>query len=151
MRHPSVSVLTSAQIQAIHDASLKVLRDTGVMVHHPDILKLLQGAGARLQAAHPIAHLPESLVMEALARAGKSFILRGRDPQQVARFGYGDLVQLSSPGQHRWLDLQTNRLRPPTLQDSREAIRLGDGLPNISFVGAIAQPFEISETYREVL
>ncbi len=93
MPHPSVSVLTPRQIQAIHDASLKVLHDTGVMVHHPEILKLLEGAGARLEAAHPIAHLPESIVMDALARAGKAYILHGRDPQQVARFGYGDLVQ----------------------------------------------------------
>ena len=147
----SISLLGAAQIQAIHDASLKILRDTGVLVHHPEILKLLEGAGARVTSGRPIARLPESLVRDALSRVGKQYILYGRDPQRVARFGYGDFVQLSSPGQHRWLDLETERLRPATLDDARDAIRLGDALANISFVGAVAQPVEISEKYREVV
>jgi trimethylamine--corrinoid protein Co-methyltransferase len=151
MPTPAISLLSPSQIQAIHDASLAILRDTGVMIHHPEVLKLLGEAGARVESTCPVAHLPESLVMDALARVGKGFILHGRDPQCVARFGHGDFVQLSSPGQHRWLDLDTDRLRPPTLQDARDAIRLGDALPNITFVGAIAQPTEVSEKVREVV
>ena len=148
---PTVSFLTTSQIEAIHEASLAILDDTGVMVHHPEVLELLGQAGARLEATRPIAHVPESLVTEALARVGRKYVLHGRDPKRVARFGYGELVQLSSPGQYRWLDLETERLRPATLQDARDAIRLGDALPNITFVGAIAQPAEISEKYREVV
>jgi trimethylamine--corrinoid protein Co-methyltransferase len=151
MTTPNLTFLSAPQLQAIHDASLQVLRDTGVMVHHPEILKLLGGAGARVEAARPVAHLPESLVMDCLQKAGRKFILHGRDFGTVARFGHGDLVQLSSPGQHRWVDLETDRLRPPTLSDARDAIRLGDALANITFVGAIAQPVEVSERYREVV
>jgi trimethylamine--corrinoid protein Co-methyltransferase len=151
MPKPTLSLLSPADIQSIHDASLTVLRETGVMIHHDEVLKLLGQAGAQVESTRPIAHLPESLVMDALARVGKRFILYGRNPQRIARFGYGDLVQLSSPGQHRWLDLDTDSLRPATLQDARDAIRLGDALPNISFVGAIAQPAEISEMFREVV
>jgi trimethylamine--corrinoid protein Co-methyltransferase len=151
MPAPTLSLLGASQLQDIHEASLRILRDTGVMVHHPEVLNLLGQAGARVESARPIAHLPEALVMEALARAGKRYILHGRDGQCVARFGYGDLVLLSSPGQHRWLDLETDRLRPATFQDVRDAIRLGDALPNISFVGPIAQPGEVSEQYRGVV
>ncbi len=148
---PSLSLLSSSDIQAIHDASLLVLRDTGVMVHHPGILKLLGEAGARIDSTRPIAHLPESLIMDSLGKAGRRYILHGRDPQRVARFGYGDLVLLSSPGQHRWLDLESDRLRPAVLEDSRAAIQLGDALANISFVGPVAQPATLSEQYREVV
>jgi trimethylamine---corrinoid protein Co-methyltransferase len=148
---PTISLVSASQIEAIHEASLAILDDTGVMIHHPEVLKLLGQAGARLEATRPIAHVPESLVTEALARVGRKYVLHGRDPKRVARFGYEELVQLSSPGQYRWLDLETERLRPATLRDARDAIRLGDALPNISFVGAIAQPAEISEKYREVV
>ncbi len=148
---PSLSLLSTSDIQAIHDASLLVLRDTGVMVHHPAILKLLGEAGARIDSTRPIAHLPESLIMDSLGKAGRRYILHGRDPQRVARFGYGDLVLLSSPGQHRWLDLESDRLRPAVLEDSRAAIQLGDALANISFVGPVAQPATLSEQYREVV
>lgn len=148
---PSVRLLGREQLQAIHEASLTILRDTGVMIHHPDILRLVGEAGARVESAQPIAHLPEALVMSCLERAGKKYILHGRDLSRVARFGYGEWVQLSSPGQYRWLDLRTSQMRPATLQDAREAIRLADALPNINFVGAMAQPAEISEKYREVV
>lgn len=151
MSHPSLQMLSAAELQRIHEASLQILEHTGVMIHHEGILNLLGQAGARVEATRPVAHLPESMVMDALARMGKRYILHGRGGERVARFGYGDLVQLSSPGQHSWLDLDTNRLRLPALQDARDAIRLADGLPNISFVGAIAQPVEISEKYREVV
>jgi trimethylamine---corrinoid protein Co-methyltransferase len=148
---PSLTLLNASQLQAIHDASLTILRDTGVMLHHPELLNLLGQAGARIESARSIAHLPESLVMESLARTGRRYVLHGRDPERVARFGYSDLALLSSPGQHRWLDLHSDRLRPATLGDAHDAIRLGDALPNISFVGAIAQPVEVSERYREVV
>jgi trimethylamine--corrinoid protein Co-methyltransferase len=151
MPTPTISLLTAGQIESIHSTSLAILRDTGVMIHHPEILKRVGEAGARVEAARPIAHLPESLVMDALAKVGKSYVLHGRDSQRQAKFGYGELVLLSSPGQHRWLDLETDRLRPACLQDSREAIRLADALPHISFVGAIAQPAEVSERFREVV
>ena len=151
MPRPTIAILSTAEIQAIHDASLTILRDTGVMVHHPEILALIQGAGGRAESAQPIVHLPESLVMDSIARAGKRYILHGRDHQRTARFGYGDLVQLSSPGQHRWLDLESDQLRSATLEDVRDAIKLGDALPNITMVGAIGQPAELSAKYREVV
>jgi trimethylamine--corrinoid protein Co-methyltransferase len=146
-----IQFLSTPEIQAIHDASLKVLRDAGVMVHHNDALELLEAAGARVDSARPVAHLPEGLVMDCVARAGKAYVLRGCDSRRTVRFGHGDLVQLSSPGQHRWLDPQTQRLRPPTIQDARQAIRLGDALPHVTFVGAMAQAAEVSEKYRDVV
>ncbi|HOW64593.1 MAG TPA: trimethylamine methyltransferase family protein [Verrucomicrobiota bacterium] len=149
--NPAVSLLRIEQIQALHEASLKILSDTGIMIHHPEILKLVEGTGARVETSRPIAHFSESLVMNSLQIVGKKYVLNGRDPARVARFNDGDLVQLSSPGQYRWLDLHTERVRPATLQDARDAIRLADALPNINFVGAMAQPAEISEKYREVV
>ena len=148
---PSIRLLGPEELQAIHEASLKILRETGVMIHHPEILRLTGESGARVESARPIVHFPEELVMSCLKSAGKQYILHGRDRSQVARFGFGDLVQLSSPGQYRWLDLQTARMRAATLQDARDAIRLADALPNINFVGAMAQPAEVSEKFREVV
>jgi trimethylamine--corrinoid protein Co-methyltransferase len=58
---------------------------------------------------------------------------------------------MSSPGQHAWQDTQTEQMRSATLEDAREAIRLGDALPNIDIVGAMAQPSGLNERFREVL
>jgi trimethylamine--corrinoid protein Co-methyltransferase len=143
-------VLSDAEIQTIHQASLAILKKTGIMIHHDEILKLVAQAGARVDKDSKIARLPEQLVMDCIAKAEKQYILYGRDLQCTARFGYGDLVLMSSPGQYGWIDSKTGRLRSATIQDARDAICLGDALPNITIVGSMAQPQEISEVYREV-
>lgn len=150
MANITVRVLSDQEIKSIHETSLAILRDTGVMVHHDEVLKLLEERGARVADSNKIARLPEELVLDCLARTGKDYILYGRDAEHIARFGYGDLVLMSSPGQFAWLDHRTGRQRPATIQDARDAIRLGDALPNITIVGSMAQPAEVSETYREV-
>jgi len=74
-----VNFLSEREIQDIHDASIAILRDTGVMVHHEEILHLLGEAGAKVSMDNRIAHLPEKLVMESISKAGKKFLLYGRD------------------------------------------------------------------------
>ena len=143
-------VLSDQEIQALHGATLAILRDTGVCVHHEEILRLLDEHGARVDRDRQIAKLPETLVMDSVARAGKRYALHGRDPKRKARFGYGDLNQISSPGQYGWIDSETGQHRSATLQDARDAIRLGDALANITIVGSMGQPKEISEKFREV-
>lgn len=145
-----VRILSDSEIHAVHDAGLAILRDTGIMVHHDEALMLLGEAGAKVDRDTKIAHLPEKLVMDCIARAGKRYVLYGRDPQRTARFGYGDFVLMSSPGQFGWIDSKDGHLRPATIKDLQDAICLGDALPNITIVGAMAQPEEASETCRDV-
>jgi len=146
----SIKVLSNSEIKDIHEASLVILRDTGIMVHHEEALRLFGEAGAKIDKANNIARLPEKLVMDSVARAGKEYVLYGRDLERTARFGYGDFVLMSSPGQYMWVDSQTNQRRAATVQDARDAIRLGDALENINIVGSMAQPEEIPESYRSV-
>jgi len=146
----SVNVLSDNEIKDIHEASLVILRDTGIMVHHEEALGLLGETGAKIDKNNNIAHLPEKLVMDSTAQARKKYVLYGRNPERQVRFGYGDFVQMSSPGQYTWVDSQTNKRRAATIQDARDAIRLGDALENINIVGSMAQPEEIHKSYRPV-
>jgi trimethylamine--corrinoid protein Co-methyltransferase len=146
----SVKVLSDNEIKDIHEASLVILRDTGIMIHHEETLGLLGEAGAKIDDGNNIARLPEKLIMDSVASAGKKYILYGRNPERQARFGYGDFVLMSSPGQYMWVDSQTNRRRSATIKDARDAIRIGDALENINIVGSMAQPEEIPENCRSV-
>ncbi len=148
---PRFQMLNEQEIAAIQDASVAILRDTGIMVRHDEMLRRLGEAGAKVDAARKIARLPERLVMDSVGRAGKQYVLYGRDKSRIARFGYGDPVLMSSPGQFAWIDLETGQRRPATIQDTQDAIRLGDALENITIVGAMAQPETISEKYRDVV
>jgi trimethylamine--corrinoid protein Co-methyltransferase len=145
-----LQILSEREIQAIHDASMVILRDTGIVVHHDEVLGLLAEAGAQVDLTNKIARLPEQLVMDCVGRAGKQYVLQGRSPGRVARFGYGDLVLMSSPGQYGWIDMETGKRRAPTFKDARNAIRLGDALPHVTIVGSMAMPEEVPSAYRDV-
>jgi trimethylamine--corrinoid protein Co-methyltransferase len=145
-----VEILSEKEIEAIHAGTMQMLRDTGVMVHHDEALELLSQAGAEVQQDKKIALLPERLVIDSIERAGKKYILYGRNPGRTARFGYGDFVLMSSPGQYSWIDTDSGQRRPAAIGDMSDAIRLGDALGNITIVGSMAQPQEISESYRDI-
>ncbi len=148
---PRLQILTEHEIESIKDASLAVLRNTGVLVHHEQMLQLLGEAGAVVDRVNRVARLPEKLVHDCISRAGRQYVLYGRERHHAARFGHGDLMLMSSPGQYAWIDLQTGGCRSATVQDSREAIQLGDALGNITIVGAVAQPDEVPAAYRDVV
>jgi len=146
----TTSILSDTEISAIHKTSIHVLEKTGIVVHRDHMLDLLAQAGAAVDVQAKRAKLPESLVMESIKKAGKQYILYGRDRGKTVRFGYGDFVMMSSPGQYSWIDLDTGQRREATLGDARSAMALGDALENITIVGSMAQPKEVPESYRDV-
>ncbi len=150
MREINVRVLSEKEIGAIDDGTIRILRDTGVMVHHDEALELLARAGAGVDKDSKIARLPEKLVTESIEQAGKKYVLYGRDPERTARLGYGDFVLMSSPGQYSWIDTDSGERRSATVADALEAIKLCDALDNITIVGSMAQPEEISQAWRDV-
>jgi trimethylamine--corrinoid protein Co-methyltransferase len=152
-----LELLSPQEIQAIHDTSLQVLRDVGMRVHHADVLERLAQAGAIVDHQAKTARFSEDLVMWALSQTQKQFTIYGRDPQRVARFGYGDFNLISSPGQYGWFDHPREHRagiplrRDPLLEDAIQAARVGDALPHITIVGAMTQPVDVPTTIRDVL
>jgi len=146
----NLELLSAEEIQAIHETSLSILSRVGVIVHHVGVLARLAEAGARVDLPNQRAGFSEALVEAALEQAGKRYILHGRDPQKVARFGYGDLNLLSSPGQYAWFDHRTGARREALLSDTQAAARVGDALPHVSIVGAMTAPTDIPTPIRDV-
>jgi trimethylamine--corrinoid protein Co-methyltransferase len=60
------SVLQPADVERIHELSLKVLEETGVILHYPPARKLLRDHGASLDEARQLVRIPRHLVEEAL-------------------------------------------------------------------------------------
>jgi len=145
------SILSDADIRSVHESALGLLRRTGVRVHHGGVLRRMEEVGAAVDPNHQRVRFPEELVMRSVQQAGKTYVLHGRDRRRTARFGQGELNVMSSPGQRAWIDSITGDRRSPTLADSRAGIRLADALPNISIVGALAQPAEVPDGLCDVL
>jgi trimethylamine--corrinoid protein Co-methyltransferase len=151
MATPRITLLSAEDIQAIHDTSLKILRDVGVLVRSTKVLEYLAVAGARVDRASGIARIDERTVLEAIETTTKQYAIYGRDGRHVARYGYGDQNLISSPGQYAWFDHRTGERRTPLLQDATAAATVADALPNVTVVGAMSVPGDVPPEVRDVV
>ncbi|MBW1712423.1 MAG: trimethylamine methyltransferase family protein [Deltaproteobacteria bacterium] len=130
---PHFRLLTEAQIQDLHLATLHVLEQTGVRVEGKEALDLLQGAGAKVEP-NGIVRLPPQLVEQAISTAPQTVTLYHRDQQgemvlEGRRFYFG-----TGSGCPFTYDLDSGELRRTIKKDTEKFARLADFLPNIDFV-----------------
>jgi trimethylamine---corrinoid protein Co-methyltransferase len=144
-------VLSEEQKARIHAGSLAVLERTGIVIDHPEALKLLAQAGARVDDATRIAKVPGKLVEACLEQAPAEFLIPGLTTLEdlpVACDGrsYGRPV-LSLD----WIvDAHAKRRRQVTMQDLENWVRVGDALPNLSLVSGI-YPWDVSMATRDLM
>jgi len=145
-----LTILAPSEIEAIHAGSLRILQGVGIRIPDVECLAALAEAGGQVDFTNQVARLSPRLVEEALKQAGKQYTLHGRDPRRTARFGYGDFVLLSSPGQFAWIDYDGGPRRQPTSADTRAAAIVGDALEHIDIVGGLGMALDVPTVYRDV-
>ena len=151
MVFPVLKIVAEEGLKLIHRNSLRVLETVGVQVPHPMILDVLASKGASVEKSTQVVKFPSELVEKCIESGGKKYTLYGRDLSDKVRFGYGEKVFLSSPGQYSWVDKDGQPRRPPTLKNAREAIKLGDALENINWVGAMAMANDVPTPIRDII
>jgi trimethylamine--corrinoid protein Co-methyltransferase len=142
-----LDVLGSEGVRKIDEAARRILERTGVEVPHEEMLRLFEKSGARVDAAATRVRIPSALVDDCIQASGKTFILHGRDRSLRAEFGLGKRNYNSVAGEAFWVEGSGNR-RYACLADVAEAARIGDVLPRINIVGAMADPHEIDVSFR---
>lgn len=145
-----VSVLSPSDRQAIHDASMAILRDVGVEVPHAEALERLRERGARVDAHRNRAYLSERTVMQLLDHAGTRFRLYGADTARSACFGEGTRNYNSIAGEAHVVDEPGDARRPALLADVAAAGRIAEQLPQLSIAGAMADPADVPPALRPV-
>ncbi len=139
---PGYRLLTEAQIQEIHLASLEVLETIGVRLLHEEAILLLQEAGCRVKPGQ-IVQIPNWLVEECLRSAPSRLTIYDREGQEAMRlegrkihFGLGtDLIKTQ--------DLETGQIRPTRRQDVVNAARVADACDEIDFLASFGLPSDV--------
>jgi trimethylamine---corrinoid protein Co-methyltransferase len=137
-------VLEQADLAAVHEAALRVLERTGVLVHDHEAVALLREHGARADGRQ--VFIGEGAVQAALVAAPSSFTLHGRSPARDVRFGDGHTVYGSCSGPAFVLD--GDRVRPGTLADLKATIRLGHVSSVIEYHGDSIESLDLPEEQR---
>jgi len=137
-------LFTNRQIQRIHKATLEVLEQVGVATDSSRILQLLADGGAKVDKKKRRIRVSAKLVEEALKKAPKNVKLCGRDPEKDILLEKGKVYfGLGGTPTPYFRDTATGEIRRPTKEDVVKATRLGNALPNISFIMSIAGSYNL--------
>jgi len=135
-----LSVLDETEVKAIHEATLRLLGETGIMLTEPKSRALLAGADAVVQDRRVL--LPPELVEMCLARAGRKTTIRGRGGA-VKTLGDGSLYFHNLGGAPQVYDPASGTRRLAVVQDVRDATRLLDSLENCQTITPFFTPTDV--------
>jgi trimethylamine--corrinoid protein Co-methyltransferase len=132
MKPQYFEVLSPAEVQQIDAASMKILESVGLRVDLKRARDTFREAGAHVDEEARSVRIPERLVRWAIDQAPRQFTLYGSDPDFRMEIGT-DQVNFAALGTPtRFVDTETGELRPVTLEDLRNHLRLIDGLDHIN-------------------
>ena len=137
--------LRSEEVRRIHDTSVKILEQVGVLVHSEGVRRMLTENGAEPSDRTNRVLLPEEIVKAALASAPKTVLLASRDKSKDLKIPTKGRLFVCNGGEGVYMrDLVTGTKRSSTLEDYRDFARLTESLPQLDFswgmVGALDVP-----------
>src|SRR5438105_15679175 len=78
-----IEALSRDQLMAIHEASLRLLEETGIEFMGAAARSRFREAGAQVDEASGLVKIPRELVKQALESAPSSFVLTPRNPARA--------------------------------------------------------------------
>lgn len=120
-----IEVISTDQIEAIHQAALKVLAEIGMKVLSAPARQLYQGAGAMIEG--DMVRFDAGLVAEKLATVPAHFTLEARNPAHHLKIGGRDMVYASVGGPAYVMDNDRGR-RDGTYAEMCDYLRLVQSL-----------------------
>ena len=135
-----LNFITSAQVDAIHNATLRILAETGISVKHTGARDLLSAHGARVEKERIL--IPPELVEKCIAEAGKRVSIRGRGGA-VKTLGDGNLYFHNLGGARDVIEADTGKKHIATVQDIVDSTRLLDALENCHTVTPFFTPQDV--------
>jgi trimethylamine--corrinoid protein Co-methyltransferase len=137
---PFHTFISSNDVESIHQATLSILADIGIILTEPQAREILTGNGARVEKNRVM--LPPTLVEDCITNAGKRTSIRGRGGVTKI-LGAGPLYFHNLGGAPQVFDAASGTRRPALLQDVRDATRLLDALENCHTITPFFTPTDV--------
>ena len=139
--------LTDHDLEQIHQTVLDVLENIGMANPLPELKEIALENGCTFTDKGRLL-FPRSLVEDVIARAGRDFVMYGRDPKhdvdmsdkKVNLYGGGEAVTM--------LDLGAKKYRPSTINDVYDIARLVDYLENVHSYSRVVVATEFTDLLK---
>lgn len=147
----NVDILSTDELDAIHRATLTVMRHTGLIMYNDNALDVLEDGGCIVDRETQLVKFPEWVVEDAIKSAPPSILFAGRDKKhdtmlesnRVAFTNFGAGVEIYDP--------YTGELRHPTAKDVGDTALVVDALENVNVYSQAIVPRDCAEGEPEDL
>jgi len=148
LRLPPIELLSTDQIETIHQASLRILRDLGMRVLDPETRGIYEAAGATVREQQ--VTFDPAMVETLIKTAPAEFTLHSWDPARSLHIG-GDWLAFGTVGSApNACDLDRGR-RTGNRVDYQNFCRLTQMLDSIHFVGGYpVEPIDLHGSVRHL-
>jgi len=145
-----LEIISSDQLETIHRASLKILRDIGLRVESPTALKLLTDLRADVDHANCHVRFDPALIEEVIQDLPSEFTIHARNPAKTVRMGGNSIVFASVCGPSFVSDLDRGR-RAGTKQDMEDFVKLSGSLNILHHEGGSGpEPLDLPPASRHL-
>lgn len=143
-------LLSADELESIHLASLRVLKEIGVDVLHDEARRIMKEAGADVREGSERVRFDADLILELVSHCPSQFTLHARNPAHDVHFGGRNLVFAQVASAPNCSDLDRGR-RPGNQQDFRNFLKLAQVHNIIHATGGYpVEPTDIHPSIRHL-
>ena len=136
-------------VKKIHDASMRILQETGMRFYHRDAIKVLKEQGIRVE--RDIAYFTEEQIMCWVKQAPSEALLYAANPRYDMKIG-GDHQYVGPCGGATFIMDREGHMRDAVFSDFIKLIKLFEGNPDYCLNGGLAcQPKDIPVAFSVIL
>lgn len=121
--------LTAEEVKLVHEASLAILEETGILVRNAKARRIFARAGCRLQKESGLVKIPRNVVEEYRKAFPPSFTFRGREPRHDRTIPQDGPIMITASSAPDIIDPETGRQRRATSGDIARIAALVNELP----------------------
>lgn len=135
-----LSVLSDEDVKAIHEATLRILSEVGILLTEPEGVEILTGSGATVQGDR--LYLPSDLVEREITKCPSTVTIYGRDKKAVV-LGDGKLHWHNLGGARDVYEPHSGQKRPAMVQDVCDSAKVLDALENVTTITPFFTPQDV--------
>ena len=143
-----IEAFSTDQIEAIHEASLRVLKDTGLKVLSEEACALY-AAGGMTVSDEGLVRFDSDALLALIAKAPGEITLRGRDAGRDVTIGGAHVGVCTTGGTPNVSDLDGGR-RPGTLAALEDLCRLAQSFDVIHMTGPLVEAQDVPTNLRHL-
>jgi len=147
---PPTQIVSDDELESIHQASLKVLREIGLDVLHPEARRMMKEHGADVREGSERVRFDGDMLVELISHAPSEFTLHARNPAHDLRFGGNNIIFAQMGSAPNCSDTDHGR-RPGNQADYRNFLKLAQVHNIIQCTGGYpVEPIDIHASIRHL-